>query len=119
MQAYIHKTNNRLRIRSDYIFENSKQVEVLIQELHKIEGILKIKHKKHAGSVAITFCEKSLTQEALLETLSSHDWLQETQKNRFVENAMRKGTKSLLKGVVMLAAKKTLGVGVISALSAI
>ncbi len=119
MQAYIHKTDNRVRIRSDYIFENSVEVEALIVELLKIDGILRIKHKKHAGSVAITFCKKSITQDALLETLASNDWLQETQKNQFVENAMRKGTKSLLKGMVMLAAKKTLGAGLVSAMATI
>ncbi len=45
MQAYIHKTDNRVRIRSDYIFENSAEVQTLITELHKIDGILTIKHK--------------------------------------------------------------------------
>jgi len=119
MQAYIHKTNNRLRIRSDYIFEHRKEVVALIEKLHQIEGVLQIKHKKHAGSVAITFCDKSLTQEALLETVSSHGWLQESKQRRFVENAARKGTKSLVKGALLLAAKKTLGVGVVSALAAI
>lgn len=119
MQIYIHKTNNRVRIRSDYIFENSDKVQELINELHKIDGIFQIKHKKYAGSVAITFCEKSITQDALLETLASNDWLQETQKNRFVENAMRKGTKSLLKGMLMLVAKKTLGAGLVSTIVAI
>ncbi|MCP4322816.1 MAG: hypothetical protein GY787_13405 [Alteromonadales bacterium] len=119
MQAYIHKTDNRVRIRSDYIFENSKKVQALISELLKVDGILQIKYKKHAGSVAITFCQKSITQDALLETLASNDWLQETQKNQFVENALRKGTKSVLKGVVMLVVKKTLGAGLVRTMATI
>jgi len=119
MKTYIHKTKNRLRVRSDYIFENRREVEALITKLQLIEGISTIKHQKHAGSVAITFSDESLTLEALSETLESHGWLQESKKDRFIENVTRKGTKSLLKGVAMLAAKKALGVGVVSALAAI
>jgi len=119
MQTYTHKTNNRVRVRSDFILENAQEVQDLIEKLHKIDGILAIKHKKYAGSVAITFCEKSITQEALLETLSSNGWLQETQQTQIVEDAMRKGTKSLVKGALMLAANKTLGVGLVSALATI
>ncbi|AGH80513.1 hypothetical protein PCNPT3_02855 [Psychromonas sp. CNPT3] len=119
MQVYIHKTNNRVRIRSDYIFENRDKVASLISELTKVDGILNVKHKKYAGSVAITFSENKITLETLLETLTSHHWLMESQKNCFFENAMRKGTKSVLKGVLMFAAKKALGVGVVTAIAAI
>lgn len=119
MQTYIHKSKNRIRIRSDYILQNSPSVQALMTKLQKIEGIKQITHKEYAGSVAITYCHENISQETLLETLSSNGWTQQSDDNQFIENAVRKGSKTLVKGAIMMIAKKTLGVGLLGALARI
>lgn len=103
MNTYIHKTDCRLRVRSDFIKNNPKAIKELIVDLNEIEAIQVIKHKKHAGSVAITFDSKELDCESLLEILESHNWTKSEQQNFFIENAAISGTKSLAKGAATIA----------------
>ena len=67
MNTYIHRTEKRLRIRSDFIRNNPESVASLINDLNKIEAIHLIKHKKHAGSVALLFDSNELDCNSLLE----------------------------------------------------
>lgn len=106
MNTYIHKTEKRLRVRSDYIRQNPEQVANLIEQLSEIEAIETIKHKRHAGSVAIHFEPKELDCESLLETLESHGWTQSLEKTSALENAVVKGTKTFAKGLAVLALKR-------------
>ncbi len=109
MNTYIHKTENRLRIRSDFIKNNSVEVEKLICDLNKIDAISDIKFKKHAGSVAIKFDGKEISNEQLLDILQSHNWTRNDERNFFIENAAIKGTKSLIKGGVTIAISRLVG----------
>ncbi|CAM3624384.1 hypothetical protein VA7868_02480 [Vibrio aerogenes CECT 7868] len=103
MNTYIHKTDQRLRVRSDFIRNNPQQIEEDIKKLQQMEAIAAVKHKVYAGSVAVRFDHQKMTCEALLEILSGYGWTQVDQKQFFIENAAVKGTKSVAKGLVALA----------------
>ncbi|WP_028115386.1 HMA2 domain-containing protein [Ferrimonas senticii] len=109
MSAYIHKTDRRLRVRSDYILRNPQQVEQLIDQLKQIEAIDTISHKRFAGSVAITFNSSEMSADDLLETVESHGWLRSEQRHAFVENAVKNGSKTLVKGIAALALRQLVG----------
>lgn len=109
MNTYIHKTNQRLRVRSDYIKDHPSEVEKLINQLNDIDAIFEIKYKKYAGSVAIQFDKNELDCESLLEILESHNWTQSSDKPSFVEQAMVSGTKTLVKGAATIALNRLLG----------
>jgi len=109
MNTYIHKTEHRLRIRSDFIKRHPKNVAKLIEELDRIDAIDTIKHRKYAGSVAITFDKIELDCDSLLEILESHQWTKSAEKNFFIENAAISGTKSFAKGVVTIALSRIIG----------
>lgn len=103
MQTYIHQTEHRLRVRSDFIKKNPSKIKELITELEKIDAIESIKHQIHAGSVAIKFDHNELTCDMLLEILESHHWTRSHSQNFFIENAAIKGSQTLLKGVATIA----------------
>lgn len=109
MNTYIHKTSQRLRVRSDYIKNHPKEVAELLTQLESIDAIKNIKYKKHAGSVAICFDDKELDCESLLEILESHHWTLHSEKPSFVENAMVTGTKTLAKSVAGIALSRLVG----------
>ncbi|WP_282167159.1 HMA2 domain-containing protein [Shewanella japonica] len=109
MSVYVHKTKQRLRVRSEYIRHNKDQVIELIEQLNEIDAIKHIKHQCHAGSVAITFDDNELDCESLLEILESHDWLVESGKSSFVESAVIAGTKTLVKGMAGIALSRLVG----------
>lgn len=109
MNTYIHKTEQRLRIRSDFIKNHPADVKALIEDLEKIEAIQSIKHQIHAGSVAIKFDNQELDCEMLLDILESHQWTRSDEKNFFIENAAISGTKSLIKGAATIALSKMIG----------
>ncbi|WCE30847.1 HMA2 domain-containing protein [Vibrio sp. SCSIO 43137] len=103
MMTYIHKTDCRLRIRSDFILNHPGEVKDLIKDLNEIDAIQAVKHKRYAGSVAIKFDNSELDCESLLEILDSHGWTKAEEKNFFIENAAISGTKSLVKGAATIA----------------
>ncbi|MCJ8350685.1 HMA2 domain-containing protein [Moritella sp.] len=109
MNTYIHKTSQRLRVRSDYIRHNPKAVMALIEQLQQIDAITNIKHKYHAGSVAIHFDREELDCDSLLEILETHEWTKSDEKPSFVENAVVNGTKTLTKGLATMALKRLVG----------
>ncbi|MEI6896919.1 MAG: hypothetical protein V5786_05430 [Psychromonas sp.] len=109
MNTYIHKTAQRLRVRSDFIRQNPRQVSDLIEQLTQIDAITHVKHKRYAGSVALCFDDVELDCEELLELLDSHGWTKDTTKASFIENAVVNGTKTLAKGMTMMALKRLVG----------
>lgn len=109
MNTYIHKTNQRLRVRSDFIKQHPKAVSTLIEQLEKIDAITIIKYKKYAGSVAITFNANELDCDSLLEIVESHGWLKSNPKPSFIENAVVNGTKTFAKGMAGIALQRVVG----------
>ncbi|AZG36436.1 HMA2 domain-containing protein [Shewanella psychromarinicola] len=109
MNTYIHKTSQRLRIRSDYIRHNQKSVMALIKQLQEIDAVTNIKHKYHAGSVAIYFDRKELDCDSLLEILETHEWTKSDEKPSFIENAVINGTKTLTRGLATMVLKRLVG----------
>jgi len=109
MNTYIHKTQQRLRVRSDFIRQHPEQVTDLIEQLAQIDAITSIKHKRYAGSVAINFQKNDLDCESLLEILESHQWTESDIKPSFVEKAVVTGTKTLTKGLATIALKRLVG----------
>lgn len=109
MNTYIHTTNHRVRVRSDFIKENRKEVNLLISQLEQIDAITSVKHRKYAGSVAITFDANELDSDSVLEILESHGWLRSNPKPAFIENAVVTGTKTFAKGMVGVALSRLVG----------
>ncbi|MBR9728807.1 HMA2 domain-containing protein [Shewanella intestini] len=109
MNCYVHKTQQRLRVRSEFIRENKLQVCTLIEQLELIDAVKHVKHQQYAGSVAITFDNKELDCDSLLEILESHGWLVENNKPSFVETAVTTGTKTFVKGVAGIALSRLVG----------
>ncbi len=109
METYIHKTDHRLRVRSDYIKSHPEQVSQFIGQLLDIDAIENIKHKKHAGSVAICFNSNELDSESLLEIIETHGWTKSSNKPSFVEKAMVSGTKTLVRGLTGVALSRLVG----------
>lgn len=115
---YIHQTQNRVRIRSDYIQQHASEVSALINQLEQVPGIKDIQFRRYAGSVAIRFDSKVLSAAALLETLESYGWLESVEERDFINNAVRIGAKTLIKGIALTTLKRTLGGSLVSAVSA-
>lgn len=109
MNTYIHQTNQRLRVRSDFIRQNPDAVKELIADLKQIDAIGAIKHKRYAGSVAISFDDNELDCESLLEILDSHGWTRASSSPTFIENAVTKGTKTFARGMAVMALKRLVG----------
>ncbi|MCL1139491.1 HMA2 domain-containing protein [Shewanella pneumatophori] len=109
MSVYVHKTKQRLRVRSAFIRTNRQAVETLLEQLQQIEAVKHIKHQLHAGSVAITFDDKDISCEDLLGILESHGWLEQDQPRSFIENAAIVGTKTLVKGIAGIALSRLVG----------
>ncbi|SDI97602.1 hypothetical protein SAMN04488540_104131 [Ferrimonas sediminum] len=117
MSTYIHKTERRLRVRSEFILNHPEQVAELIEQLNEIDAVLGVTHKRYAGSVAIVFDHNEIDADSLLETVESHGWLRSQQRSAFVENAVKNGSKTLVKGVAMMALKRAIGPTVVRALA--
>ncbi|SFC67138.1 HMA2 domain-containing protein [Pragia fontium] len=115
---YIHQTQNRVRIRSDYIQHHAAEVSALIEKLEQVPGIKEIQYRRYAGSVAIRFDSHILSAAALLETVESYGWLENVEERDFINNAVRLGAKTLLKGIALTTLKRTLGGSLVSAVAA-
>ncbi len=109
MKIYVHKTNHRVRVRSSYIRDHYNEVSTLISQLESIDAIRTIKHKKHAGSVAVSFDPNELHCDDLLEIFESHGWLEANGKPSVVERAISMGTKTFAKGLATMALKRITG----------
>ncbi|MBK5073342.1 hypothetical protein I2494_12760 [Budviciaceae bacterium BWR-B9] len=116
---YVHQTQNRVRIRSDYIQQHAAEVTDLIAKLELVPGIKEIQYRRYAGSVAIRFDSKVISAAALLETVESYGWLENSEERDFINNAVRLGAKTLLKGIALTTLKRTLGGSLVSAVAAI
>ncbi|MCD1125127.1 hypothetical protein LPW36_03635 [Jinshanibacter sp. LJY008] len=116
---YVHQTQNRVRIRSDYIQQHAAEVTNLIAKLDLVPGIKEIQYRRYAGSVAIRFDSKVISAAALLETVESYGWLENSEERDFINNAVRLGAKTLLKGIALTTLKRTLGGSLVSAVAAI
>lgn len=115
---YVHQTPNRIRVRSDFIQHHPARVEALIKQLKQIPGIRDIQHRRYAGSVAIQFDSKVVSASALLETLESNGWMEESEQRDFVHHALRLGAKTLIKGIAVTTLKRTLGGSLLSTVAA-
>ena len=109
MSLYIHKTDQRLRIRSEFIKRNTDAVEELLKELHDIDAIKQIKYRKHAGSVAIIFDASEMSCDDLLQLLESHRWTEGQDHPLFIENAITRGAQTAAKGLATIAITRLLG----------
>ena len=118
MTPYVHQTQNRIRIRSEYIEHHHAEVTALIEQLEQIPGIKEIQYRRYAGSVAIRFDSKVITAGALLETVDSYGWMEQSEERDFINNAVRQGAKTLLKGIALTTLKRTLGGPLVSAVAA-
>lgn len=109
MDTYIHKTERRLRIRSDYIRANPTKVAELIEDLINQDSIISIKHQKYAGSVAIQFDSTETDCDKLLAMLESYNWTKKKAGKKYLQGAVMKGVKLASKTVTTFAVSRYLG----------
>ncbi len=119
MSPYLHQTQNRIRVRSDFIQRNPELVKQAINELEKTDGIEEITHRLYAGSVAIRFDSKQMKATALLSQIEALGWLSVQKDKDYIDSTIRRSAKSLLKGIAILTLKRTVGGPLISAVTAL
>lgn len=119
MSPYLHQTQNRIRVRSDFIQRNPELVKQAINELEKTDGIEEITHRLYAGSVAIRFDRKQMKATALLSQIEALGWLSVQKDKDYIDSTIRRSAKSLLKGIAILTLKRTVGGPLISAVTAL
>ncbi|WP_247595449.1 HMA2 domain-containing protein [Brenneria roseae] len=117
MTPYLHQTQNRVRVRSDYIQRNPKQVEHVVRQLAQLDGVREITHRIYAGSVAICFDSRKVAVEQLLEKFEQLGWLRSAKDRDYIDSTIRRGAKTLLKGLAIGALKRTVGGPIITAMS--
>ncbi|ATA23057.1 hypothetical protein BIY26_10435 [Brenneria goodwinii] len=117
MKPYLHQTQNRIRVRSDYIQRNPKQVARVVRELHLQDGVQEITHRLYAGSVAICFDSRKVAAGELLEKFERLGWLSAAKDRDYIDSTIRQGAKTLLKGLAIGALKRTVGGPIITAMS--
>lgn len=109
MNTYIHQTDQRVRVRSDFIRQNPEEVSTLIEQLNKIHAIQQVNYKRYAGSVAIQFDKNELDSKSVLEILESNGWMQSDTRPSFIENAVVSGTKTFARGMAGMALNRLVG----------
>lgn len=102
MSPYLHQTENRLRIRSDFIRQHPQQVVRTISRLQTIDGVKNITHRVYAGSVAICFCSKQIAGNELLDKVKAEGWLTVTENRVYLDKSVRLCTRTLAKGLAVL-----------------
>ncbi|BDH44800.1 hypothetical protein TUM12370_08440 [Salmonella enterica subsp. enterica serovar Choleraesuis] len=119
MSPYLHRTKNRIRVRSDFIQRNPQLVKQAIAQLQTMDGIQTITHRIYAGSVAICFDSKKADSGALLTQIEALGWLAIQKDKDYIDSTIRNSAKTLVKGLAILTLKRTVGGPLISAVSAL
>lgn len=119
MKPFIHSTANRIRVRSDFIRQNPQLISEQLSEMKAQPGIVDISFKKYAGSVAIVFDNQLNSATSIMAFIEDSHWLSLTPKDELVGSLARSYTRSLCKGMAMLALRKTLAPSVLRAISAV
>lgn len=102
MSPYLHQTQNRIRIRSEYIQRNPERVTETIAQLRHIAGVQEITHRQYAGSVAICFDSKMLSGDALLAHIEPAGWLSVARNQTYIDRSLHRYTRSLAKGLALM-----------------
>ncbi len=102
MSPYLHQTQNRIRIRSEYIQRNPERVTETIAQLRQIAGVQQITHRHYAGSVAICFDSKLLSGDTLLAHIEPAGWLSVARNQTYIDRSLHRYTRSLAKGLALM-----------------
>ncbi|KFC87328.1 MULTISPECIES: HMA2 domain-containing protein [Hafnia] len=119
MSPYLHQTQNRIRVRSDFIQRNPKQIKEAIKQLQATDGIEEITHRLYAGSVAIRFDSKQVKAATLLAQIEGMGWLSVQKDKDYIDSTIRRSAVSLVKGIAILTLKRTVGGPLVSAVTAL
>ncbi|MCL2892591.1 MULTISPECIES: HMA2 domain-containing protein [Brenneria] len=117
MTPYLHQTQNRIRVRSDYIQRNPKQVARVVSQLGRQDGVHEVTHRIYAGSVAICFDSRKVAVDQLIEKFEQLGWLSSAKDRDYIDSTIRRGAKTLLKGLAIGALKRAVGGPIVTAMS--
>ncbi|WP_409306599.1 HMA2 domain-containing protein [Pectobacterium sp. B1J-3] len=117
MTPYLHQTQNRIRVRSDFIQKNPKLVAHTVKQLEQLDGVHEVTHRLYAGSVAICFDNQKVCVDQLLERVEQLGWMRAGKDKDYIDSTIRRGAKTLLKGLAIGALKRTVGGPIITAMS--
>ncbi|AVR02693.1 hypothetical protein [Pluralibacter gergoviae] len=102
MAPYLHQTQNRLRVRSDFILRNPQQVALQLAQLKGAAGVKEVIYRRYAGSVAVRFDESRVSGSALLAQMEGFGWLTARNDNAYIDTTVRQLARSMVKGAAML-----------------
>ena len=102
MAPYLHQTQNRLRVRSDFILRNPQQVALQLAQLKGVAGVKEVIYRRYAGSVAVRFDESRISGSALLAQMEGFGWLSVRKDNAYIDTTVRQLARGMVKGAAML-----------------
>ncbi len=103
MTPYLHQTQNRIRVRSDFITRYPEIVGAQLEMLRQMAGVQDIVYRRYAGSVAIRFDSKVLPSTQLLQQIEQLSWLAIQKDREWIDGSIRQYSKVVAKGLALMA----------------
>lgn len=102
MTPYLHQTQNRIRVRSDFILRNPELVAREVKTMEGMEGVLEVVHRRYAGSVAVRFDEQKISAKTLLARIEAESWLSVQKDKAYIDTTVRQLTRTVAKGLAVM-----------------
>ncbi|MBJ3814616.1 hypothetical protein F9C28_06675 [Shimwellia pseudoproteus] len=102
MSPYLHQTQNRIRVRSDFILRNPERVAREVAAMERMPGVLEVVHRRYAGSVAVRFDEHKISSATLLAKIESQNWLSVQKDQAYIDTTVRQLTRNVAKGLAVM-----------------
>lgn len=102
MTPYLHQTQNRIRVRSDFILRNPDQVARELASIKGMDGVHEITHRRYAGSVAIRFDGARIDSKTLLSHIENLGWLSVQKDKVYIDTTVRQLTRTVAKGLAVM-----------------
>ncbi|AFJ47896.1 hypothetical protein [Shimwellia blattae] len=102
MSPYLHQTQNRIRVRSDFILRNPGMVARQVATMEGMPGVLEVVHRRYAGSVAVRFDEHKISSKALLAHIEAEGWLSAQKDKAYIDTTVRHLTRHVAKGLAVM-----------------
>lgn len=102
MTPYLHQTQNRLRVRSDFILNNPLLVAPQLEKLKSTGGVLEVTWRRYAGSVAVRFDPAKVAGSELLAQMETQGWLSIRRDNAYIDTTVRQFARGVMKGAAVM-----------------
>ncbi|WP_434777858.1 HMA2 domain-containing protein [Neisseria sp. Ec49-e6-T10] len=109
MVPYLHHTQGRIRIRSEFIQKNPVLIKQHIQYISKLKGIREVLHRQRCGSVTILFDHHQVKDSHLLKKTEQFGWINADKQPDTINQTIQNGAKKAIKGIVLGSVKRSFG----------